>query len=593
MRASTNRLSAWAALAGLGSLGLLGGAGCGSEPQEPLGHIAFALDDGLGGWFRLRIFAGAPAADLGGELVFDTGCVEAISRTYELTNIPVGAGRSVVFEGFNSATCESGARVGMGFRGDVEIAQSTRPYYHIPMVLDGEVSALPEDLNLSAAVAEPIDFCDADTDCDAAVGGPSPICYDGSKPEYWCVPSCIQDADCGALHPRASCDTAAGWCMLYSPFPLNLSEPRALGKAVTLASGSVAFIGGAGAIEGGRLVPTQHLVEVFDQAKGLFVAAAAEGVSDWPAGLFGFGALGGDRFALVGGVSSLALAWDGARAGLATAGNSWDEILRGDLIVVDPVAGKAASSPLTRPVAQPTVVPLGSNQLLVAGGAAGEVFAPTRDAWICTVGDDLVAGCEGIVPMNVARIGAAGACLDADCKRVLIVGGADSAPIAEVLDRTGDVPVFRPLAVEGLTGVVYDPILCGMDLVSASRSRGAASDIPAFGLEVSEDGLTARPDASGRVAPYLAAAVPGAGGECFVGGGLLKNNGVTDQVLRGKDGALTAPGWNLERARFGAAAAAVGAGPLAGRVLFAGGLTVPDLASPGLVLVRGAEVLTP
>ncbi|PKN58728.1 MAG: hypothetical protein CVU56_03990 [Deltaproteobacteria bacterium HGW-Deltaproteobacteria-14] len=565
-------------------------SGCDKASDGGVGSLTLALEDGHGGWFRLRIYDAAPGADLAGDSVFDTGCVEAISRTYELTNIPVGGGRTVVFEGFSSAQCEATSRLELGYRGGVTIAQSTRPYYHIPIYQDGAVSALPVDLNLSASVAEPIEYCDAADDC--GVGG-TEVCYDGAKPQYWCVPTCAQDSDCASIHPLATCDVAAGWCMLYSPFPLNLSEPRAFGAAATLASGDVAFVGGVGAVSGGRFTRTEHLLEVFDQATGLFVARGAAGVQDWPAALSGFADLGGDRVALVGGVSSLAVSWDAAHGALSTAGNTWSDLLRSDLVIIDVAKGTAKASTLPRPIAQPTVVRLGPSKLLVAGGGTGEVLAASRDAWICTVESDLAVGCEAISPMNVARMGAAGACVDAACDQVLVIGGASGAPVAELLDATGDVPVFRALAVEGVAGPIFDPVLCGLDLVGGSSTRGASSNLVAVALELTEDGLVALPDTGGLRLPYAGAVARGTT-RCYTAGGLAPAGEVSAQVLKAQGGGLSGPGWTLTQPRFAAAGAVVGgSGPLAGRALFGGGLTIADLASGAIAFVRGVEVLTP
>jgi len=566
------------------------GAGCDKRDADSgVGTLTLALEDGHGGWFRLRIYEREPAADLSGDVVFDTGCVEAISRTYELTNIPVGEQRTVVFEGFTSAQCDDAARVEMGYRGGITIAQSERPYYHIPIYQDGAVSALPVDINLSASVADPIEFCDGADDC----GGGAMVCYDGAKPQYWCVPSCSADADCAGIHPAASCDVSAGWCMLYSPYPLNLSEPRAFGGAGTLTSGGVAFVGGLGGSDNGRFTRTQHLVEVFDPATGLFIGSPASGVDDWPAALFGFAELGQNRFAMVGGVTSLALSWDVAHGTLSTSGNSWNEILRSDIVVVDVATGTAKASSLPRPVVQPLVVALGPSKLLVAGGGTGEVLTPSRDAWICTVGNDLAVGCEAIAPMNTARLGAAGTCLDAACDRVLVVGGATNAPVAELFDDTGDVPVFLPVATEGIQGAVYEPVLCGMNLVGGSSSRGMAGNLPAYSLELTEDGLVAHADTGGLKLPYLAAVARGTS-TCYLAGGLATGGEASGRVLKAQGGGLGDPGYTLSRPRFGASSALVaGDGPLAGRALIAGGLTIPDSAASTVTLVRGVEVLTP
>lgn len=562
--------------------------GCdGPDEATDLGTLTLALHEGLGDHFRLQILDGPATVELTGEVVFDTGCVEALSRTYELTNLPVGAGRSVLFEGFANDGCAAASRIEVGYRGDVTITQSERPYYHLPIYLERGMSALPEEINLSASVAEPVDMCVTDTDC----GGATDVCYT-TEAEFWCVPSCVADDDCAGIHPRGTCDRAAGWCMLLSPFPLNLSEPRAMGTALTLESGSVAFVGGVGAVEGGRFTRTTHLAELFDHRTGLFAAVAAEGVDDWPATLSGVTALGGDRVALVGGVTSLNLSWDASTGQLDTAGTAWADVLRDDIVIVDLARGVAATSRLPRAVARPTVVRLGAGRFLVAGGVTGATPAPSRDAWICLVDDALAVTCDAIGPLVTPRAGAAGVCVDGACQQVLIVGGNDAAPVAELLDRSADPLVFAPLAVNGALEKVYEPVLCGLELVSGSKTPRGPSDLRAHTLELVVDGLEVRPDTTGGAMPWLAA-VAQAGARCFVGGGLVADGGVSARVLRAQNGALTNPGWLMERPRFGAAAAVVGQGALAGRALFGGGLVTVSPGGAELRLVRGVEVLSP
>lgn len=552
----------------------VGGAGFGS--------LELALGGGgAAGWFQLRVLDG-PVTDAGeGKVAFDTGCVEALSRTYELTNIPVGQGRSIVFEGYATKECAAASRVELGYRGDVTIEQSRRPYYHVPVYASGAVTALPEELNISAAVAEPIDFCDADADCKTA----GSICYDAAQPEYWCVPTCRADSECTSYHPAATCDQQAGWCVLLSPFPLNLSEPRAFGAAATLSNGSVAFIGGFGR-QGGALdlLPVKHLVEVFDQATGLFQATPSAGVESWPGGLFGFAALGGDRFVLAGGVSHLSLLWDAGRDALAWDTTGWEEALSDALLVVSPVAGTAKRLKLPRAVAKPVVVALDAHTVLVAGGLVGAQATPSADAWICDV--DSGAECVGLAPMQVARAGAAGTCLDAGCMRVLIVGGAAGGALTEVFDRSGASPVFKALASPGFGGSLFDPQLCGLELVGGSTANGASSALGAYTLSVSGDALTATPVA-GVSAVYLGA-VAESGGRCLVAGGLAGTAAVSGAVRVAPEG-----GGELARARFGAAAAFVTHGALAGRALIGGGLAIADPATGALRFIRGVEVWSP
>ncbi|MCB9731388.1 MAG: hypothetical protein H6745_02000 [Deltaproteobacteria bacterium] len=561
-----------------------GDAGADGGSQAGFGSLELALESGASaaGWFRLRVLEG-PVTDAGvGKTSFDTGCVEALSRTYELTNIPVGDGRAILFEGFDSGQCGDASRVELGYRGDVTIEQNRRPYYHVPVYATGAVSALPEEINISAAVADPIDFCDADADC----GKAGTICYDAAKPDYWCVPTCLVDSDCTSFHPAATCDQAAGWCVLLSPFPLNLSEPRAFGAAATLSTGSVAFIGGFGAQDGAlALTPVKHLVEVFDQATGLFQATQAAGVDSYPGGLFGFAALGGDRFALAGGVSRLSILWDAQRGGLAWESTGWSDVLSDALVVVSPLSGTAKSTRLPRKLAEPLVVALDSHTVLVAGGLVGDNATPSSDAWICDV--DSGAECVGLPPMTVPRAGAAGTCLDAGCTQVLVVGGASQNPLTELFDRSGAAPVWKPLTSGGFGGALFDPQLCGLDLVGGSTGRGVPSQLPRYTLAVSGDSLTATP-AAGTAAGYLSA-VAESGGHCVVAGGLVT---ATDRVSSAVS-VLPTGGGQLTRARFGAAAAFVTHGALAGRALIGGGLAIADPASGALRFIRGVEVWSP
>lgn len=574
-----------AALVGL-ALALVG-SGCDKAAQDDgYGTLELAVLDGSGGWFRLRVFSGPVDDDLSGAVLFDTGCVEAISRTYELTNVPVGAGRSVYFEGFTTAQCSEDTRIEVGYRGDVVVTQGQRPYHHIPVYVSGQVTPLPEDLNLSAAVATSIDFCDADDDCGA--GGS--VCYDGARPDYWCVPTCLADADCATIHPAATCDVGAGWCMLYSPYPLNLSEPRAMGAAATLSDGSVAFIGGYGAIEGGALTRTEHLVEIFDRGTGLFRGAPAAGVDSWAGGLFGFVDLGGDRFAMVGGAEGLRLEWDADANALRSSGVDMASSLSDQIVVVAPLAGQAVASTLARPLARPAVVSLGAGELLVAGGVGADRL-PQRDAWICAVAADLSVSCEATAPLNVARAGAAAACLDDACEQVLVLGGAGSGAVAELFERSADSPAFVPLA-GGLDRPIWDPVLCGTDLVGGSTRRGGPSGLTGHALSV--DGTTLIATPMGATAAPLLGAVARTSGGCYLGGGVTSEGAGATGVVSTLGDELSAPaGWTLSRGRFGAAGAVVGQGPLAGMALFGGGLTVADSTTGALALVRGVEVLAP
>ncbi|MFT7582911.1 MAG: hypothetical protein ACI9MR_004597 [Myxococcota bacterium] len=554
----------------------------GTDP-EGYGSMTLALLDGTTNWFRLTVFAEVLVNSAETKNVFDTGCVEATSRTYELTNIPVGDGMSVLLEGFDTSSCAPESRSEIGYRGDVSVVRNQRPYYHIPLYEDGVVTAFPEALNLSASVAEPINFCDSDTQC-ASV--PKGICYDVSQPSYFCVPTCTADSDCVGIHPQSTCDQDAGWCMLFSPFPLNLSEPRALGEAVTLSDGSVVFIGGFGVLDdNGTLRSTRHLLEGFDPGTGLFVATEANGVSEWPAALFGLAEMGGDRFVMVGGVSELSLRWNVAQSQLVRAGTG---PLMDTLVTLNPTEGTAVSSKLPRPLAQPVVLALSTTRLLVAGGLSDADGTATRDAYLCDVAGSGAVTCSGISPLTTPRRNAAASCLDTGCTEVLIVGGNSDGAVAELLTLSGDSGTFKALVVDGLTRA-FDPVLCGTTMVSWSRQNGIADALAPLSLNVEGETLKIAPLSATIEAPYLAAVAYERAGSCWVAGGLTDGE-ATDRVLRATPNGATAIVSTLTSPRFGAAGAVVSAGPLASKVLFGGGLTVTNGA---LKLVRGVEVYSP
>ena len=560
-------------------------AACDDGDTTASARFALAAD---AAFFRLRIFETAPTtlAPAPKDL-FDTGCLQQQSRTYELTNIPVGQGYTVVYEGFSDLGCAT--RVALGFRGGVGITEASElPYYHVQVYPAGDVATLPEEINLSASVARAVDFCEAADDC-----GASEVCYDAAKPEYWCVPSCTTDADCKGIHVRASCDADAGWCTLRSPFPLNLSEPRAFGAAVTLPDGDVLFVGGLRQDGVGALLPTMHPLERFDAASGLFVAAGVEGQVPPLGGDFGFAALGPSRFVTVGGFVKARVAWSGSGLGLSSETDGMSD----DVIVWDTAAGTAKSVALPRTVARSAVVRLADDRFFIAGGLVlGGSIEPSRLTSLCTVSDGAPV-CEPGPMLVHPRQGAAAACLDAECSRVLIVGGNPSGTVAEVVDLTTNTA--SALETNGMGNKVFSPILCGLDLVGGSGELARASSLAAVRLSVSGSMLTATPIANAPTTTYMGSASGvdprfGGSGECFVAGGLASGEGVqttSNRIVRVTTEGASTVGPVLGRPRFGAVAAKIGSGLLAGSVLFAGGVTL-DGEGP-VKVVRGAEVLTP
>jgi len=564
-----------------------------------VGRVSFALDVDAS-FFRLRIFAEAPDASLSGKTLFDTGCINQQSRTYELTNIPIGEGYAVVYEGYPTASCASNDRLAVGFRGGVAITEDDQPYYHVQIYPTGGIATLPEDLNLSASNARPVDSCEVDDDC-----GAKNLCYDEAAPAYWCVPTCVSTADCASLHPRATCDTAAGWCMLTSPFPLNLSEARALGQAATLDNGDVAFFGGLkreGTASSGptaSFIGTSFPLERFDAQTGLFAELTVSGLEGSPGGAFGFAALGDDRFVAVGGLARAQMGYS-AEGGVDIQA-TWSQDLLGQIIVWDLATGRGKLSPLGQGQARATVVPLSVDRFLAIGGIspAGLGADVRKTTLLCEIDADLTTTCQPGPQLDTARQAPAASCLDAACDRILVLGGNSGGKLAEVLDLA--LSKTTALTTRGLPERLFNPILCGLDIVSGSVDLNKASPTIASRLKLDEAGLEGNPLAGAPTTSYLSAVAQasptsGSSSNCLIAGGLdtAGFNGRIVQVGSARFDVQSAP---LGRARFAGQAAVIGAGPLMGRVLFAGGLALPGApdapTSGGLEVVRGAEVFTP
>jgi hypothetical protein len=564
-----------------------------------VGRASFALEADAS-FFRLRIFATAPDASLSGKTLFDTGCIDQQSRTYELTNIPVGEGYSVVYEGYPSAGCASSQRLAVGFRGGVAITKDDQPYYHVQIYPTGGVATLPEDLNLSASNARPVDACAIDSDC-----GAKSLCYDDAAPAYWCVPTCVSTADCASLHPRATCDTAAGWCLLMSPFPLNLSEARAFGQAATLDNGDVAFFGGlkregvASAGETASFIGTSFPLERFDAQTGLFAELTVTGLEDSPGGAFGFAALGNDRFVAVGGLARAQMGY--GASGVLDIQATWSQDLLGQIIVWDLATGRGKLSPLGQGQARATVVPLSADRFLAIGGIspAGISADVRKTTLLCEIAADLTTSCQPGPQLDTARQAPAAACLDTACDRILVLGGNSGGKLAEVLDLA--LSKTTPLTTKGLPERLFNPILCGLDIVSGSLDLNKANPTIATRLKLDEAGLEGNPLVGAPATSYLstvaqASPTTGSNSNCLIAGG-LDAAGFNGRIVQVGSARFDVQSASLGRPRFAGQAAIIGAGPLMGRVLFAGGLALPGApdapTSGGLGVVRGAEVFTP
>ncbi len=597
------------------TLGLAAAASGCAAPSEPhTGTFRLGLRDDISGWFRLRIYDSQPDEALNGSVIFDTGCIDARSRTYELTGIPSGTDRWVAIEAFGSVQCSPDTRTEVGIRGGVVIPEGAAgPYYHVSMLTVGGVSALPEDLNLSAAVATQVDFCDSDAQC--AQFSDTHRCFDGQKPTYWCVPSCSSNADCTAMHPKAQCEVSTGWCFLRSPYPLNLSEPRAFGFSTTRSDGAVAFVGGFGQIAASALRPGATYAEVFDPSTGVFAKLDTPALDGHGAGLSGFAPLGDDRVVAAGGVLTALATWQGEGGSFSfsfgdlsaddcsgLSGSGCVPNLSHDLIVLDLMTGAAAVSELPIPLVQPAVTSLGGGRFLLLGGlataASGAGVEASDRAWLCTASDDQTATCTEAGPMKAARAGAATTCLDPACGQVLVFGGAaQGKPVAEVATVDGDTVSFAQLTATGLPQRVYAPQLCGLRLAAGSTKGSGPSAFNPVGLVVSDGAVSAAPLSNVAIdgLPLWPAVASLPDGDCWIFGGLNQQGRPSDVAFRFTADTVDPSTFTLWRGRFGAMAGAVTAGPLKGAVLVGGGLALagsPNGAG-GVDLVRGAEVLLP
>lgn len=592
-------------------LALLLTGGCVSEASHDSGSLSLGLRDSVSGWFHVRILDGAPHGNA--RVVFETGCIDAKSRTYELNNIPAGENRWVVIESFGSAQCTPDSRAEVGYRGEVSITGGNdAPYFHVPIFEQGASTAFPVDLNISASVAEAVDFCDSDEQC--AQFSDQHVCFDGQSPTYWCVPSCDADADCTDYHPGATCEGDVGWCTLSSPFPLNLGAPRAFGHATATGDGSVAFIGGFGSRADGRLVANQSLVEVFDVELGLFTKPEIAGLNGWRAGLSGLATLSDGRIVVVGGARSAELRAEGTGPGVhLTLGDLTEDDCTGDacvpnirneMVVIDLADGTAAVHDLPLPVAMPTVLSLGKGRLLIAGGVAPKFSGigeppvaggnvATARAFLVTLGDDVEI--RDLGKMTTPRMGASARCQSASCSSILVIGGNTSGASAEVISFSGDDVIFVPVALNDLPATVHGAEICNGDLVGGSDTFLGAGPLKLGSLDVVDGNWSHTAFEGGDVMPasVMAAVTLTKKGDCWVAGGIRANGTVSAAAHLITDDAVHPKTLAMSRARFAGMAAQIGTGLLADGIIFAGGLRLNADIEGGLEWVRGAEILLP
>ena len=588
----------------------------GGEPADGEGTLTLGLALAPGSWFRMRLYHGA--VDEAAEGAFDTQCQEWKGSNFQLSKLEPGDDRTVLFEAFDSATCEASTRVQIGLRGGITVTDTAEQnHYYIPIYPDQSVSEFPKDISISGSTAVKLDFCKVDAPCDE-VGIAPGICKQLVAPgqdssDYWCVPTCDDDTDCQGLHPGATCDLATRWCVMTDPFPLNLSEGRALGHADTSENGDVVFMGGFGSVVDGQLVTTSRAFERFDAATGVFAPMTFDEPTYPSTGLAGYGRLEDDWAALVGGVTTAQLTISGTGGGMTlNYGGLGDEVCDGEgtcvangstrITLLHLGSGAGILGELTVPRIDPTVVSLGDKRFVVLGGwvptGVGTAVQKDDAILLCTY-DDNQASCASVGNLTGPRAGAAAACYTDTCEQILVVGGSTTpTTTGEILMVSGDTVQATPITGEGLPASLSWPRLCGnpasgLRLVGGSSGVGAVGGLQPSTLSIEGNVLQATAlewDAGGE-ASALPAVAAMADGTCWIGGGINGAGQVSGSLLRVTDTAVAADGYDLHEGRFGAMAAAVGSGPLAGSVLVGGGLTFDDAG--GATTVRGAELLRP
>ncbi len=622
IRSAVNHFGPFTILPALGLLALMGLilplSGCAeSSDDSELGTLRFSMEgdaESTEKWFRVQLFDGEVGSE---EVLFDSSCLGFEEPSFEIRYLPVGEGRSLLVEYFTGAECRDDARGSVGFRGDITIVEGEdeQPFYYVQRYPLNAVTELPEDLNVSGGNAVNLSenctgdcLCDTDADCEqhVAFGG---LCYQETKNDGsivdWCIPTCVSDSQCQELHPNAVCDVGSPYCLIHSPFPLNMSEPRAFGHAVTLVDGDVMLAGGFGRVDGITLRAVDKPLERFDTRAGLFREVALD-TEEIARGMSGSAAIDATTFALVGGVRTVRPVWSGSGGdrNLTLEGLGGDDCSTGTclpnmsdkIVVIDTEAGTAQVSTLPGPRAQPTVVQR-AGELIVLGGytASGISDGAVRSTgvWRCTLDEDKQADCVGFGNLLTERAGAAAACLDNACDSLLVIGGNTAGHLAEIVNVSGGTAQSESLQNPSLPGKIFAPSLCGLDLVGGGDGLAAVGGILPVTLTVDNGvlGAQAMANVSNVEAPLFPSVVRKDAG-CWVVGGVAGVGTISKSIHVASSNTFADQDLSLHRARYGAQAAVLGAGPLAGSVMFAGGLRY-DASGASVAVVRGAEVLRP
>jgi hypothetical protein len=423
--------------------------------------------------FRIRVYPSTPmAAD--DETLFDSmasyGCFPAKGTEIIIENIKEGDGRFVFYEGFSDSQCSTPEVVGI--RGGIDIQKTTD--------LEETASQVVCSEDADCTGVHPRATCDCAHEVSGS-GTKQPLCKAGSTGTCTVTPptfvmllqvgrfneypvagddlqsaakaeSCDSDADCAAIHMNAVCDEEVGRCLIRGLDPLSPATPRAYHTATVLDSGKILLAGGfTHRKANGDFYADGPFLEVFDPFSGLFEPAPefAQFAGNRVA-MHQAVHLGGDKVAMVGGVTEAALEVlvDGESElgvtipfGLSDDCNDDDCANVSRYVTIVNVAGEGAveKNPTDMRLVfhqAANMVHGGANKLLVTGGLAVDPDMPTVELFdrylLCTLGNGTGATCavsstdETLV---APRAGHADLCLVPDgngpgCQEYMLFGGA-------------------------------------------------------------------------------------------------------------------------------------------------------------------------
>ncbi len=485
--------------------------------------------------FRIRVYPVTPL-DAEDKTLFDSmasyGCFPAKGTEIIIENIKEGEDRFVFYEGFSDSQCSTPEV--LGIRGGIDVQKTTD--------LDETASQVVCSEDEDCTGVHPRATCDCAHEMDGTKK--LPLCKAASTGTCTVTPptfvmllqvgrfneypvagndlqgaakseACDSDEDCARIHMNAICDEEVGRCLIRGLNPLSPATPRAFHSTTVLDSGKILIAGGFTHRKAtGEFIADGPFLEIFDPYSGLFEPAPelAQFAGNRVA-LHRAVHLGGDRIALVGGITKAALeVLVGAENelavtipfGLSDECNDDDCSNISRYVTLVDVAGEGAidNNPTDMRLVfhqAGNMIHGDANKLLITGGLAIDPDMTTVEIFdrylLCTLGGGTGATCA-VSPTDetlvAPRVGHADLCLVLDgdgpgCQEYMLFGGAitDGAS-GEVFSSTETVSnedlVFVDPAKTGLIGVLLS------EMVSVENDDGVVPDMFSFGgtTEVSD-----------------------------------------------------------------------------------------------------------